>query len=208
MAWLVLSYEMDREVDEVPQAGRDSRFSIKPTGPTHAHLKMIDTDTGKVTEIKYEIVGGQIKERAPVWGETHAADQILGKSKQIEVEDRVRARAAAAEKTEARLRLAKAHLTEAQNRLARTERELQRLRGAKTPTGIGQSLAPPGNNGFTAIEKDLMAAGIDHYMDFLLDNDQRKSYRMLAAIYERLTGVPRKVGLHFDQDGNEIDEPE
>jgi hypothetical protein len=47
-------------------------------GKDHIKLRMINTDTGKVIEISGDLANAEHVERAPVWSETHTADQVLG----------------------------------------------------------------------------------------------------------------------------------
>ena len=72
MPHLMLEFLAEREVQE--KGGK-----LTPSGKEHISFRMIDTDHGKVIELKADASNIEQVEREPKWGELEAATHVLGK---------------------------------------------------------------------------------------------------------------------------------
>lgn len=189
MPHLVLEWSATREVGQV-EIGMD-QFEMKPTGREEITLRMIDTATGKITEISADVNKLTQTERKPNWGETHTASEALGKGvgEKISKAEYYRLQAAM-ESYRSKQLAAQIKIDELRRELADKKKTL-----AKAPKALPTE------------DKNLLGNAIESYIEYLLDNDQYKTYEDMKRLYKIVTGRSWLPEDDDDEEDPQVDKP-
>jgi hypothetical protein len=173
MPHLLMSFEATRAEETIDGKRR-------PSGQEHIAMTIMDTEKGKVVEIAADATNVQQVERAPVWGETHTASQVLrgGGDSALQVQfDRV-----SAERDSYRQKHASANITieKQQNQLQEREKEILELKSKlKEYEGEGGEES-----------KRVIADALDGHAETLALTQNFEDYERAKRLYRRFSGKP------------------
>jgi hypothetical protein len=166
--WLLLSYELAADVEKVETS--PGTYKVKADGFQTSRMKLIDTDNGKVTEVEYRIMGGNVKERKPNFNETAQAKKILEAPAEA---DRV-----------ARAKIAKQEqfIKDYRRKIAALERDVADAKRAAKQATAEAKKAPA----IDAQDAGLLAEALWFYRQYTFHTDQGGKFAELGRIFKDL----------------------